>query len=153
LLTEVLCCARYSIRQHLSCEGYGTGTTGTLLGEGTMRRMLSLGIALSFAVTTAQAAGTRPGCYSNADIEASLAVRFQAQLMVLSDICRDTSYGEFAQRNKDTIISYQKQMIDHFRRAGERRADISFENYMTRLANEASLGSGHRTVGEVCQSS
>jgi hypothetical protein len=71
--------------------------------------------------------------------------------MVLGDICRDTTYGLFTQRNRDAIMGYQRQMIDHFRRAGERRADIVFENYMTRLANEESINSGQRATGEVCQ--
>ena len=116
-----------------------------------MRRSLALGAALSLVAMAAQAAAVRPGCYSTADIEAEQAVHFQAQLMVVSDICRDTTYGEFTQRNRDAIMGYQQQMIDHFRRAGERRADITFENYMTRLANQASLASGVHNVAETCQ--
>jgi hypothetical protein len=48
-------------------------------------------------------------------------------------------------------MAYQHQMIDHFKRAGEHRADITFENYMTRLANQESIASGQRTSGEICQ--
>jgi len=109
-----------------------------------------LGAALSLAAITADAA-PRAACFSNADLEAEQAVRFQAQLMVLSDICRDTTYGLFTQRNRDAIMAYQQQMIDHFKRAGERHADITFENYMTRLANQESIASGQRSSGEICQ--
>ena len=104
-----------------------------------MRRAALLGAALSLAAMAANAAAPRPDCFSNADVEAEQAVRFQAQLMVLSDICRDSTYGLFTQRNREAIMAYQRQMIDHFKRAGERRADITFENYMTRLANQESI--------------
>jgi len=115
-----------------------------------MRRVALLGAALSLAAIAAHAA-SRGECFSNADLEAEEAVRFQARLMVLSDICRDTTYGLFTQRNRDAIMAYQRQMIDHFKRAGEHRADITFENYMTRLANQESIASGQRTAGEICQ--
>lgn len=117
-----------------------------------MRRFALLGTALSLAAITATAiAAPKSGCFSNADLEAEVAVRFQAQLMVLSDICRDTTYGLFTQRNRDAIMAYQRQMIEHFKRAGERRADITFENYMTRLANQESIASGQLTTGQICQ--
>lgn len=118
-----------------------------------MRRVALLVAALSLAAMAANAAGRKGDCFSNADLEAEQAVRFQAQLMVLSDICRDTTYGLFTQRNRDAIMAYQRQMIDHFKRAGERRADVTFENYMTRLANQESIASGQLTSGEICQPS
>ncbi|HEV3175981.1 MAG TPA: hypothetical protein VGZ72_08330 [Stellaceae bacterium] len=118
-----------------------------------MWRVALLGAALSLAAMAADAAAPKGDCFSNADLEAEQAVRFQAQLMVLSDICRDTTYGLFTQRNRDAIMAYQRQMIDHFKRAGERRADITFENYMTRLANQESIASGQRTSAEICQPS
>ncbi len=119
-----------------------------------MRRVALVGTALSLAAITATAFAAPKGeCFSNADVEAEVAVRFQAQLMVLSDICRDTTYGLFTQRNRDAIMAYQRQMIDHFKRAGERRADITFENYMTRLANQESIASGQLTTGQICQPS
>src|SRR5512135_2759986 len=101
-----------------------------------VRRAMLVGAVLSLVAVAAWAATNRRDCYSNADMEADLAVKFQAQLMVLSDVCRDTTYGSFTQRNRDAIMAYQRQMIDHFKRAGERRADITFENYMTRIANQ-----------------
>ena len=116
-----------------------------------MRRVALVGAALSVVAIAANAAPKE--CFSNADLEAEEAVRFQARLMVMSDICRDTTYGLFTQRNRDAIMAYQRQMIDHFKRAGERRADITFENYMTRLANQESIASGHRNSSEICQPS
>ena len=119
--------------------------------RGVLRRAAIVGAVLSLIAAAAMAASKNRDCYSNADVEADLAVKFQAQLMVLSDVCRDTTYGLFTQRNKDAIIKYQKQMIDHFRREGKSRAEVEFENYMTHLANEAALLSGQRTMVENCQ--
>jgi hypothetical protein len=116
-----------------------------------MRHVAVLGAAALVLAAIAANAAPRGDCFSNADLEAEEAVRFQAQLMVLSDICRDTTYGRFTQRTRDAIMAYQRQMIDHFKRAGERRADITFENYMTRLANQESIASGQRTSTEICQ--
>ena len=121
--------------------------------RGAMRRAVLLGAVVSLVATAAWAATSKRDCYSNADVEAELAVQFQAKLMVLSDVCRDTTYGLFTQRNKDAIIRYQKQMIDHFRREGKGRADVVFENYMTHLANEEALASGQRSMVENCQTS
>jgi len=115
-----------------------------------MQRATVLGAAALILAAVAANASPRD-CFSSADLEAEQAVRFQARLMVLSDICRDTTYGRFTQRNRDAIMAYQRQMIDHFKRAGERRADITFENYMTRLANQESIASGQRNSGEICQ--
>lgn len=116
-----------------------------------MRRAALLGAVLCLVAVAAWAATNRRDCYSSADMEADLAVQFQARLMVLSDVCRDTTYGLFTQRTRDAIIKYQRQMIDHFRREGKGRADVVFENYMTHLANEAALISGRRTMTENCQ--
>jgi hypothetical protein len=116
-----------------------------------MRRAVLLGVVLSLVAMAALAATNRRDCYSSADMEADLAVKFQAQLMVMSDVCRDTTYGSFTQRNRDAIIKYQRQMIDHFRREGKGRAEVVFENYMTHLANEAALLSGKRSMSENCQ--
>jgi hypothetical protein len=119
-----------------------------------MRRVALLGTALSLAAIAATAVAAPKGeCFSNADLEAEMGVRFQAQLMVLSDICRDTTYGSFTQRTREAIMAYQRQMIDHFKRAGERRADITFENYMTRIANQESIASGQLSMGQICQPS
>jgi hypothetical protein len=119
-----------------------------------MRRVALLGTALGLAAMAATAVAAPKGeCFSTADLEAEMGVRFQAQLMVLSDICRDATYGSFTQRTRDAIMAYQRQMIDHFKRAGERRADITFENYMTRIANQESIASGQLSTGQICQPS
>jgi hypothetical protein len=111
-----------------------------------VRRVAVAGAALILAAMAAEAAA-KGDCSSNANLEAEEAVRFQAQLMVLSDICRDTTYGLFTQRNRDAIMAYQRQMIDHFKRAGERRADITFENY----TNQESIASGQLSSAQICQ--
>ena len=93
----------------------------------------------------------RDQCYSSADIEAAQAIEFQTQLMVASDICAAAAYTQFTQRNREAIASYQKQMIDHFRRGGTKSAERTFDTYMTKLANMDALSSGMQTVAQVCQ--
>jgi len=116
-----------------------------------MRRIWMLGAVVCFVALSAQAATVRGGCYSSADIEADQAVRFQTQLMVVSDICRDPSYNNFSQRIRGALAAYQRQLVDHYKRAGKGPAERVFDSFMTRLANEVSLASGHQTVPEVCQ--
>lgn len=116
-----------------------------------MRRAVALAVAFTFIAATSNAA-IRQQCFSSADIEAVQAIEFQTQLMVASDICSDPSYRQFTQRNRDAIVRYQKQMIEHFRRNGDTKADRAFDSYITRLANQEALRSGQKPVVQVCQS-
>lgn len=116
-----------------------------------MRRTVVLAAAACFVAATVQAATVRQQCFSSADIEADQAITFQTQLMVVSDICTDPVYTQFTQRNREAIASYQKQLIDHFRRSGDGAAERSFDNYMTRIANQKALASGRQPVAQVCQ--
>jgi hypothetical protein len=106
--------------------------------------------ALVLSVGAAQAA-TPARCFSPSEIEAEQAILFQTELMVLSEACRDNVYVTFLQRNVDQIKSYQKRMIDHFRRTGEKRAESAFDSYVTRLANQSALRNGKIPVGTLCQ--
>lgn len=118
-----------------------------------MRRGFMLGVAAGLIALSAQAATRQAGCYSGADIEAEQAIRFQTQVMVISDICRDSTYTDFSQHVRDALSGYQRQMVEHFQRVGRGSGERVFDAFMTRLANEFSLQAGHQTVAEVCQGS
>jgi len=112
-----------------------------------------LGVAACIIALSAQAATRQGGCYSGADIEAEQAIRFQTQVMVVSDICRDTTYTSFSQHVREALAGYQRQMVDHFRRTGGGSGERVLDSFMTRLANEFSLAAGHQSVAELCQGS
>lgn len=105
-------------------------------------------IAVIFAgsVSVAQAAT----CYRADEIEADQAVRFQTQLMVVSDSCGSQSYSEFTHRNASTLAAYQKKMIEYFRRVSGRGADSAFDRFITSLANQMALSAGKETVSALC---
>ncbi|HEY1504571.1 MAG TPA: hypothetical protein VGF92_09745 [Stellaceae bacterium] len=105
-------------------------------------------IAVLFAgsVSVAQAAT----CYRAEEIEADQAVRFQTQLMVVSDSCGSESYSDFTHRNASTLAAYQQKMIGYFRRVGGRSADSAFDRFITSLANQMALSAGKETVAVLC---
>ena len=89
-------------------------------------------------------------CLRAADMEAEQAIRFQTELMVMSDTCGQQTYVHFVTRNHDAIAAYQHQMIDRFRRDGAPRADARFDTYVTRLANQISMRAGAQPVAALC---
>jgi hypothetical protein len=105
-------------------------------------------IAVIFAgsVSVAQAAT----CYRAEEIEADQAVRFQTELMVVSDSCGSQSYTEFTHRNASTLAAYQQKMIGYFRRVSGRGADTAFDRFITSLANQMALSAGKETVSALC---
>ncbi|HEY1507242.1 MAG TPA: hypothetical protein VGF92_23270 [Stellaceae bacterium] len=107
-----------------------------------------LAVMLAGSVSVAQAAS----CYRSDELEADQALRFQAQIMVLSDSCHSDSYGEFRQHNGTTLAAYQQKMIGHFRRDGvsARGADNAFDSFITALANKMALTYGNEPVGSLC---
>jgi hypothetical protein len=130
-------------------SGVWCGGWGGNLGEFTMRKLiLAAAVLAAVPLQEASAAGK---CYSQTDIEAEQAILFQTKVMVVSSACQNTTYAEFRLRNKDAIIAYQKAMIDHFRRAGQRKPDMYFESYITGLANEASRNQNGVPTYQVCQ--
>ena len=107
-------------------------------------------IAVIFAgsVSVAQAAT----CYKADEIEADQAVRFQTQLMVLSDSCGSQSYTEFTTRNGSTLAAYQNTLIDYFKRSGG-HADSAFDRFITALANKTALDAGRQPIASLCTQS
>jgi hypothetical protein len=92
------------------------------------------------------AAGARAAdqCYSPATIEAEQGMRFLIELMVASTACRDQTYGLFQQRNKATVLAYQKTMITHF------HGNAAFDRWDTSLANGAALRQAGKSSIQAC---
>jgi len=84
-------------------------------------------------------------CYSGAAIEAEQAIRFVTELMVASTECHDQTYGLFQQRNRDSIVTYQKAMIAHF------HGNAAYDRWDTSLANTASMKHAGLTPPQACQ--
>ena len=100
--------------------------------------------------TTALGLAAPEQCLRAADMEAEQAIRFQTELMVMSDTCGQETYVHFATRNRDAISAYQHQMIDRFKRDGAPRAEARFDTYVTRLANQISMRAGAQPVTALC---
>jgi hypothetical protein len=105
-----------------------------------------IAVMLAGSVSVAQAAS----CYRADEIEADQAVRFQTQLMVLSDSCGSPSYSQFTHRNASTLAAYQQKMIGYFRRISARSADSAFDRFITSLANQMALSAGKEPVASLC---
>jgi hypothetical protein len=123
----------------------------SLINRGIAMRKVVLAVALGAIVSLGTAAAADRSCYSASDAEAEQAILFQTDLMVTSSACRDTVYGEFRSRNKDTIIRYQNAMIEHFRRTGARNPKSAFDAWQTTLANEAARKQAVTPTAQVCQ--
>ncbi len=108
-------------------------------------------IAVSVLLVAAAAAGATEQCLRPAEIEADQAIRFQTELMVISDTCRDSTYVRFSRRNRKVLAAYQKQMIEHYRRGGAAKPKARLDSYMTELANEASLRAGATRPDILCR--
>jgi hypothetical protein len=97
------------------------------------------------------AAAATPQCLHPGEVEADQAIRFQTELMVVSDTCGAQTYTAFARRNREALVDYQHQVIERFRRTGDSHAEARFDSYLTRLANEVSLRVGAQPVAAMCR--
>ncbi|HEX7967081.1 MAG TPA: hypothetical protein VF502_02590 [Stellaceae bacterium] len=114
--------------------------------------MLKLMTAASvLLVSVAAAAAATQQCLRPAEAEAEQAIRFQTELMVVSDTCRDETYLRFSRRNRKALADYQKRMIEHYRRSGAAHPKARLDSYMTQLANEASLRAGETRPEILCR--
>jgi hypothetical protein len=100
--------------------------------------------ALAAAIALPAEAGAAAECYSPAAMEAEQGMRFLIDLMVASTSCRDQTYGLFQQRNKQTVLSYQKALIAHF------HGNAGYDRWDTALANEAALKQAGKTAPQSC---
>jgi hypothetical protein len=113
-----------------------------------MKKFVAVAAVTAMLVGAAQAQPTR--CFLPAEIEAEQAMLFQTELMVISEACHDPAYISFLRRNLETVKHYQKQMVEHFKRNGEKRAEVALDSYLTKLANQSSLRNGQVPVTVVC---
>jgi hypothetical protein len=107
--------------------------------------------AVILLASGAIASAAAPQCLRPVEIEAEQAIRFQAELMVVSDTCGGQAYTHFARRNREVMVEYQQHLIDRFRRDGTPHAEARLDSYITRLANEASLRTGAQPVAAMCR--
>ncbi|HXQ49777.1 MAG TPA: hypothetical protein VN802_01680 [Stellaceae bacterium] len=119
------------------------------------RKLAAAATALSLAATSGAmpAVAATVACFQTADMEADQAMRFQTELMVLSDTCGVTSYRDFTVRNREQIIAYQHQLLDHFKRIGARSPQASLDSFLTQIANESALKDGRELREVVCSRS
>jgi hypothetical protein len=91
------------------------------------------------------------GCLRPAEAEAEQAIRFQTELMVVSETCHEQTYPQFLHRNRIALAEYQRRMIERYRRAGAPQPKASLDTYMTRLANETALRVSNEPVDVLCR--
>jgi hypothetical protein len=111
-----------------------------------MKKIVAAALAAAL-VLPGGAVRAADGCYSQAALEAEQGMRFLIDLMVASTACRDQTYGLFQQRNKSTVLSYQKELITHF------HGNTAYDRWDTALANEAALKQAGKTAPQSCQES
>lgn len=105
---------------------------------------------IAMLAATAAVMAVEPGwaaqrCAAPNATEAEQAIRYLTDLMVASSACRNTVYAEFALRNRDQIVRYQKVMISHL------HGTSAFDRWDTRLANEAAQRQAGMPSAEFCQ--
>lgn len=109
-----------------------------------MKRIAVAALAV-LLLLPAGAARAVDACYSSAALEAEQGMRFLIDLMVASTACRDQTYGQFQQRNKSTVLAYQKAMIAHL------HGNAAYDHWDTALANEAAMKQAGKTPPQACQ--
>jgi hypothetical protein len=97
------------------------------------------------------ATAATPDCLRPAEAEAEQAIRFQTELMVVSETCHEQAYPQFLHRNRRALADYQRRMLERYRRAGAPRPKASLDSYMTRLANETALRVSDEPVEALCR--
>ena len=97
------------------------------------------------------ATAATPECLPPAEAEAEQAIRFQTELMVVSETCHEQTYPQFLHRNRTALAEYQKRMIERYRRTGAARPKASLDTYLTGLANETALRVSAEPVEVLCR--
>ena len=109
-----------------------------------MKRFVGAALAAS-VMLSAGAAGAADGCYTSSALEAEQGIRFLVDVMVASTACRDQTYGQFQQRNQETVRAYQKALISHF------HGNAAYDRWDTALANGAAKHEAGKTAPQACQ--
>lgn len=111
-----------------------------------MKRFVIAALAVSLMLP-AGVAGAADGCYTASALEAEQGMRFLVDVMVASTACRDQTYGQFQQRNQETVRAYQKTLIAHF------HGNAAYDRWDTALANAAAMHESGKRAPEACQES
>src|SRR3984885_469315 len=105
-----------------------------------IRKLVTAATLLGFVLPSSAApAATASHCFNASEIEADQAIRYQTELMVVSDTCGVDTYRNFTVHNRDQIVVYQHQLVEHFKRDGVRSPQTTLENFMTQVRNEFAL--------------
>jgi hypothetical protein len=114
--------------------------------------MLVFRVLTAFCVLLVSAglAFAAPVCYSDSEFEAEQAVSFQMELMVVSDTCKTGVYQPFLIRNQRALAAYQSELMEHYRRIGDRHPETVLDSYETRMANDVSMHIGSMPLASFC---
>ena len=113
-------------------------------------RAAVVALALIVGITSTAGAASSKSCFRRSEAVADQAIRYTTEVMVMSDTCRNETYGQFALRNRDALVHYQAALMERFRRTDGRRAQATLDTFMTHIANEAALRTGSQAIGQVC---
>lgn len=105
---------------------------------------------LAALLLTANTAFAASSCFQKDVFEAWQAVRYMTELMVLNDTCRVHVYESFIKRNFTALDAYHKELVKHFREAGDRHPEDTVDRYVTHAANEVSESAGTVPTAELC---
>lgn len=106
--------------------------------------------ALAAFLLTANSAFAASSCFQKDALEAWQAVRYMTELMVLNDTCRVHVYESFIKTNFAALDAYHKELVAHFRAAGDRHPEDTVDRYVTHAANEVSEADGQMPTAELC---
>lgn len=105
---------------------------------------------LAALVLSANGAFAASSCFQKDALEAWQAVRYMTELMVLNDTCRVHVYESFIKTNFAALDAYHKELVAHFREAGDRHPEDTVDRYVTHAANEVSEEDGQMPTAELC---
>lgn len=111
-----------------------------------MRPLFLLLAILIFFPMSSMAAG--PGCYSQAEAEADQGIRIHSELMVIGLNCQHMgkrhgenlykTYREFTARHGKLFATYEKLLINFYRKTGVKNPEASLNTLRTQYANTIS---------------
>jgi len=105
---------------------------------------------LAAIVLSANGALAAPSCFHSDALEAWQAVHYMTELMVLNDTCRMHVYESFIKRNFAALDTYHRELVEHFRAAGDRHPEDTVDRYVTHAANEVSEEDGKLSTADLC---
>ncbi|HZL60346.1 MAG TPA: hypothetical protein VFC38_11700 [Stellaceae bacterium] len=102
------------------------------------------------AFSTIVALAANQACYRPDDMEAEQGVRYMTELMVVNDTCKQHIYETFIQHNRAALTAYHAQLLQHYRGAGDRRAEDTLDRWVTHVANDTAMAIGAVPVATLC---